>query len=219
VASSKKAHARRRAAIVGIVEGVGRTKSEITPCTWICTGQTAGSANARAGSRARRQRWPKRYVQDARGAVAGSTFRPTGHAQKAWAPLPQEGMRRRRPPVHPARTVCHRMRRARLPARVRAPQRFARCISKCMGLILRFGSYPTPLHIADNSLPPSRVRLLLDGHFPRASGAPSAMCPRGSKLSRCSIRSQVGRRLTLQRTASVGCPWSSSGFVMIKLCC
>src|SRR5882724_12329030 len=38
------------------------------------------------------------------------------------------------------------------------------------------------------------------------------MCPRGSKLSRCSIRSQVAGRLTLQRTASVACPWSSSGF-------
>src|SRR5256885_16760113 len=39
------------------------------------------------------------------------------------------------------------------PLRVRAPQRFARCISKCMGLILRFSPYPTPLHVADNGLP------------------------------------------------------------------
>jgi hypothetical protein len=38
------------------------------------------------------------------------------------------------------------------PLRVIAPQRLARCISKCMGLILRFGPYPTPLHVANNGL-------------------------------------------------------------------
>jgi hypothetical protein len=30
------------------------------------------------------------------------------------------------------------------PLRVRAPRRFARCISNCMGLILRFGPHPAP---------------------------------------------------------------------------
>jgi hypothetical protein len=38
------------------------------------------------------------------------------------------------------------------PLRVRAPQRLARYISKCMGLILRFDPHPTPFHIADNRL-------------------------------------------------------------------
>ena len=38
------------------------------------------------------------------------------------------------------------------PLRVFAPQRFARCISKCMGLILRFSPHPTPLHVADDGL-------------------------------------------------------------------
>ena len=33
-----------------------------------------------------------------------------------------------------------------------ARQRFACCISKSMGLILRIGSHPAPLHIADNRL-------------------------------------------------------------------
>jgi hypothetical protein len=37
------------------------------------------------------------------------------------------------------------------PLGIRAPQRFARCISKCMGLILRFRSYPTPLHISEGA--------------------------------------------------------------------
>jgi hypothetical protein len=35
---------------------------------------------------------------------------------------------------------------------VLAPQRFAWCISKCMGLILRFDPHPTRLHVAGNSL-------------------------------------------------------------------
>jgi hypothetical protein len=39
------------------------------------------------------------------------------------------------------------------PVRVLAPQRFARRISKSMGLILQFGPHPTSLHIADNGLP------------------------------------------------------------------
>jgi hypothetical protein len=38
------------------------------------------------------------------------------------------------------------------PLRVLAPQRFACCISKCMGLILRFGPYPTPLHVSYNGM-------------------------------------------------------------------
>jgi hypothetical protein len=39
-----------------------------------------------------------------------------------------------------------------LALRVFAPQRFARRISKSMGLFLRFRSHPTPLHIADDGL-------------------------------------------------------------------
>ena len=39
------------------------------------------------------------------------------------------------------------------PLRVRAPQRLARCISKCMGLILRFGPYPTPTAFETPRLP------------------------------------------------------------------
>ena len=38
------------------------------------------------------------------------------------------------------------------PVLVLAPQRFARRISKSMGLILRFGPYPTPLNVTDNGL-------------------------------------------------------------------
>jgi hypothetical protein len=38
------------------------------------------------------------------------------------------------------------------PLRVRAPHRLARCMCNCMGLILRFGPHPTPLHVADNGL-------------------------------------------------------------------
>jgi hypothetical protein len=40
-----------------------------------------------------------------------------------------------------------------------------RCISKCMGLILRFSPYPTPSTLPTIACPPSRVRLSLDGHF------------------------------------------------------
>jgi len=41
-----------------------------------------------------------------------------------------------------------------LPLRVFAPQRFDRCMSKCMGLFLRFRREPTPpaVHVADNGL-------------------------------------------------------------------
>jgi hypothetical protein len=55
--------------------------------------------------------------------------------------------------VHPASTVCHRWRPARLPASRSRSAAFRRCISKSMRLILRFGPYPTPSYVADNCLP------------------------------------------------------------------
>ena len=88
------------------------------------------------------------------------------------------------------------------PLRVRAPQRFARCISKCMGLISAFFARPAPLggrvDVADDSLPSVADVDVLDGHF--------LLALRAVFLQRRHLRGERSRQL-VERTLCAVLLW------------